>query len=164
VIGFGLLAVEIFILPGFGIAGIAGIGLLIIAFTFSMLGNEGFDFSGVSKDVILRSLAIVVISMFSAIIVSYFLAARLIKTNRFGRLVLKGTMNSSEGYVSSDSALSQLIGKKGVTLSFLRPSGKVSIDGSSYTANAENYFIESGKIIVVTRFDGINIWVAESDK
>ncbi|MBK8875733.1 MAG: hypothetical protein IPN13_18215 [Bacteroidetes bacterium] len=49
VIGLALLAVEIFVLPGFGIAGISGLILLVTAFTISMVGNDGFDFEMVDK-------------------------------------------------------------------------------------------------------------------
>lgn len=161
VAGFVLLAVEILILPGFGIAGIGGIVLLVTAFTFSMIGNDGLNFDGIPKEEIVRSLSIVVISMFSAIVASYFLGKKLITTNRFGKMVLQGGMQASAGYVSSDQTLAPLVGKSGVTQSFLRPSGKVLINGQSYSANAESGYIESGKEIVITRFDGIILWARE---
>ena len=163
VTGFVLLAVEILILPGFGVAGIAGIVALVTAFTFSLVGNDGLNFDMVSKQDIVESLARVMITMVVSIFVSYFLGKRLIKTSRFGKMVLQGTMNASEGYVSSDMTLSPLVGSRGVTQSTLRPSGKITINDQSYSANAETGYIETGKIIVVTRFDGLILWVKESE-
>jgi len=164
VIGFMLLAVEILILPGFGVAGISGIVLLVTAFTFSMIGNDGLNFDGIAKEEIVRSLAIVVISMFSSIVVSYFLGKRLLTTNRFGKMVLQGGMQASDGYVSSDVTLAPLVGSVAITQSFLRPSGKIRIDQQSYSANAESGFIESGKEVRVTRFDGLVLWVKEIEQ
>ncbi|MDQ3052090.1 MAG: nodulation protein NfeD [Bacteroidota bacterium] len=163
VAGFILLAVEILVLPGFGVAGISGIVLLVSAFTFSMIGNDGLNFDGIAKEEIVRSLAVVVISMFSSILLSYFLGKRLLTTSRFGRMVLQGGMQASEGYVSSDLTLAPLVGSAGFTQSFLRPSGKIIIGQQSYSANAESGFIEAGKKVVVTRFDGLVLWVKEED-
>lgn len=161
VVGFALLAVEILVLPGFGVAGIAGIVALVTAFTFSLIGNDGLNFDAVSSKDIVESLARVMITMVTSIIISYFLGKRLIKTNRFGKMVLQGTMNASEGYVSSDMSLSPLVGRNGITQSFLRPSGKIVIDDQSYSANAESGYIETNKNIEVTRFDGLILWVKE---
>jgi len=161
VVGFALLAVEIFVLPGFGVAGIAGITALVTAFTFSLIGNDGLNFDAVSRKDIVESLARVMITMVTSIIISYFLGKKLIKTSRFGKMVLQGTMNASEGYVSSDLSLSILVGRQGISQSFLRPSGKIVIDEQSYSANAETGYIETNKNIIVTRFDGLILWVKE---
>ncbi len=163
VAGFILLAVEILVLPGFGVAGVSGIVLLVSAFTFSMIGNDGLNFDGIAKEEIVRSLAVVVISMFSSIVLSYFLGKRLLTTSRFGKMVLQGGMQASEGYVSSDLSLAPLVGSNAITQSFLRPSGKISIGQQSYSANAESGFIEAGKNVVVTRFDGLVLWVKEAE-
>jgi membrane-bound serine protease (ClpP class) len=161
--GFILLALEILLIPGFGVAGIAGIIFLVTGFTFSLIGNDGFNFDGVSKEHMVQSFAIVMIAMVSSIVASFYLGRRLIKTNRFGKMVHQGTMNASEGYVSSDLSQLPLVGALGNTISFLRPSGKVIINGQSYSANAETGYIESGRKIVVTRFDGMNLWVKETE-
>lgn len=48
IIGILLLAVEIFIIPGFGVAGISGIILIIGGLVMGLLNNDHFDFEGVS--------------------------------------------------------------------------------------------------------------------
>ena len=45
VIGVGLILVELLILPGFGIAGISGLVLMLFALVFSLVGNVGFVIS-----------------------------------------------------------------------------------------------------------------------
>jgi membrane-bound serine protease (ClpP class) len=160
--GFVLLAVEIFVLPGFGIAGISGIVLLIVAFTFSMVGNDGFDFSGVPADSLLNSLGVVMISVTGGIVLSFFTGNRLLHSRRFERMVNTGTMTASSGYTSSDAEMGSMIGQYGVALTVLRPMGKVSIGGVSYPASSESGFTNQGTKIVVTRIDGNTMWVKET--
>jgi membrane-bound serine protease (ClpP class) len=161
VLGFLLILVEIFVLPGFGIAGITGVLLLITGFTFSMLGNDGLDFTFVPPRDIAESLAMVLSSAFLSVFAAYFIGKKLLKTHRFGRLVLQQELSSKEGYVSSAPGLSDLTGSEGVTVSELRPSGKVRIGSKTYSASADRGFIERGREIVVIRFDGITLWVKE---
>lgn len=161
VIGFLLLAVEILVLPGFGVAGITGIVLLVSAFTFSMIDNDGLNFDLVPPGDLMRAFSVVVVSFTLSLILSVIIGRRILKTNRFGKLVLQDTMS---GYVSTDTSQNDLVGKEGITQSFLRPSGKVMIAGQSYPANAESGFLESGKKVMVTRFDGMNLWVAEKEE
>lgn len=163
VIGLALLAVEIFVLPGFGIAGISGLILLVTAFTISMVGNDGFDFEMVDNNDLLRSLAIVLLATLGGVLVAVFSAGSIVNSRRFAKMVHSGEMKASEGFVSTDNTQTTLVGKTGITTSFLRPSGKVTIDGKAYSANAESGFIETGKEIVVSRFDGLNIWVRETE-
>jgi membrane-bound serine protease (ClpP class) len=163
IIGLALLAVEIFVLPGFGIAGISGLILLVTAFTISMVGNDGFDFEMVDKNDLLRSLAIVLLATLGGVLAAVFSAGSIVNSRRFAKMVHSGEMKASEGFVSTDNTQTTLVGKTGITISFLRPSGKVTIDGKAYSANAESGFIETGKEIVVSRFDGLNIWVRETE-
>jgi len=163
VAGFILLAVEVLVLPGFGVAGIAGITLLVMSFAFSMIGNDGFNFDLVPAGEVTQAFSIVVIAMLASIVVFFAGGRSILKTKRFSRMVLRDSMSAEEGYVSSDMSQPALVGLTGVTQSFLRPSGKVMINGTSYSANAEIGYIDSGKQVEVTRFDGINIWVIEKD-
>jgi membrane-bound serine protease (ClpP class) len=164
VAGFILLAVELLVLPGFGVAGIAGIIMLISAFTFSLVGNDGFNFEMVPAGDLTRALTTVVLSFAGAVVFSVILGKRILKTNRFGKMVLQGNMNAEDGYVSSDPSLLALVGSKGLAQTVLRPSGKVTIDGQTYPANAESGFVEAGKKITVTRFDGISLWVSDHEE
>jgi membrane-bound serine protease (ClpP class) len=161
VVGFILILVEIFVLPGFGIAGAAGLLFLIFGFTFSMIGNDGFDFTFVPRADIVQALILVLASIFLGIFVSFFLAKLMLKTTRFGRLILTEELSSKDGFVSADTSLHLLVGKSGMTSSDLRPSGKVIIENRSYNASADRGFIERNTEVEVLRFDGITVWVKE---
>ncbi len=157
--GFILIAIEVFAIPGFGIAGVSGIILMVTGFTFSLIGNDGFDFSPVPDRELIWSLAVVVASMFGGLFVSYFVAKRILKTTRFNKLVLTNEMSAKQGYVSSDPGLSLLIGQTGTTGSYLRPSGKVIIDDTVYNASADRGFIPKGETVEVVKYDGLTLWV-----
>ena len=73
-------------------------------------------------------------------------------------------MDSKEGYVSADVNLNDLVGKDAITLSFLRPSGKVRIGDHSYTAISDIGFIEKGSRVKVIGSDGISLRVRKIEK
>ena len=162
-IGLVLLALEIFVIPGFGIAGISGLVLLIAAFTLSMVDNRGFDFQGVAPEAILRSLSIVVIAVVTGTILVFISAGRIMHSKRFAAMVLKDEMKATDGFVSTGTDFRDLLNREGVTTSYLRPSGKIEINGISYSAQAETGLIESGRKIVVVRVEGSVIWVRETE-
>lgn len=161
IIGFVLLAIEILFIPGFGIPGIAGIVCIVLGFTFSLIGNRGFDFSLTTSDDVISSLSIVMVSLIGSLILFFTLGRQLMKTTRFNKLVLQDTMHASSGYVSTNTMTVVAIGERGMAATSLRPSGKIEINGNFYSANAESGFIESGKPVVVTDVDGIKITVRE---
>ncbi|MFN5224011.1 MAG: NfeD family protein [Bacteroidota bacterium] len=161
IIGFALLAVEFFVIPGFGVAGISGILLIVVAFAFSMVGNQGFDFSPVSSRELTVAFATVVVSMFAAVVLAFVTGRSLMRSSRFGKMVLQNTMESEAGYVSADAVLDTLIGAHGVTDTLLRPSGKVLIGARVYDAVADNSFIEKGVSITVKSLSGQSLVVTK---
>ncbi|MFM7177523.1 MAG: NfeD family protein [Bacteroidota bacterium] len=161
IIGFALLVVEFFVIPGFGIAGISGIVLIVLAFAFSMVGNQGFDFSPVSSRELTVAFATVVVSMFAAVILAFVTGRSLMRSSRFGKMVLQTTMESGSGFVSADASIHALIGSDGITETLLRPSGKVLIGGRVYDAVADISFIEKGIGITVKSVNGQSLVVSK---
>lgn len=152
ILGLALLAVELFLLPGFGVAGIAGITLLVFGLFTSMLRNDGLDFSGVSGIAIASSLAIVMTGMAGALLL-FLLASRILSDSPlFKKLVLQTEMQSTDGY-RSVSALPD-VGSRGITATLLRPSGKVRIGDELYSASSESGFLDSGTAIEVVSIMG----------
>jgi membrane-bound serine protease (ClpP class) len=159
IIGFALLFVELFVLPGFGIAGISGLVLVILAFSFSMVGNDGFDFSPVSGRQLTVAFATVVIAMFASVIIAFLTGRSIMRTGRFGKMVLQNTMDSNVGFVSSDPHLSSLVGSTAVADSLLRPSGKICLNDRVYDAISDVGFIEPGAMVVVKSVNGSTLVV-----
>lgn len=154
VVGLILIAVEIFAIPGFGVAGIAGITLMVTGLTLSMVEHMGpgaFDYD-LSK--LVRAFFIVVISFCLAIIGSIVLTKQLFNTNNWfgGKLALVKTQQTDEGYTSADSGYQSMLHKSGVAQTILRPSGKVDIDGDMYDATAITGYIEQDEEIIVVGY------------
>lgn len=158
--GVGLIAVEIFALPGFGVAGISGIVLVIAGLTLSLIGNIGFDFSPVNMSAFLKALFIVIISIFLSILISFFVTRSLFTKNRlFGSLALDTTQQASDGYSVSDIEYQEQLGKQGEAFSLLRPAGKVIIEGQVFDATALSGFINKGDKIEVVKYETGQLFV-----
>ncbi len=159
VIGLLLILAEIFVIPGFGFTGISGIILLVTGLTMSMLNNDGLNFYGISSQRIFASLAIVMSAMVGALVLFILTGKSLAKTPAFKKMVLHTTMDSRAGYVSMENNQSSLVGMKGKTLTVLRPSGKITIEGKVYFASAESGFINIDEEVMVMSQQMSNLMV-----
>lgn len=158
VVGVILLLLEIFVIPGFGIAGISGIAFIVCSFAFSMVSNEGFDFSLTAPNYLFRSFMLVILSIVGAIIIAVIFGKSILKTGAFKKLVLSDEQKAGSGYVSSVVDLN-LIDKEGRAKTDLRPSGKVEIDGVWYDAVALDGYIEKGSTVYVVKHENYNLFV-----
>jgi membrane-bound serine protease (ClpP class) len=158
-VGLILLALEVFVIPGFGVAGISGIFLIIIGLTLSLIGNVGFDFTGVPMNGIIKSLITVIISIFLGLIGSFYFGRKVLTSNIFGHLALETVQNSNEGFTASYEDVKQMIGKKGIAYTILRPAGKIMIDNDLYDATALNGFIDKGELIEVVKYETSSLFV-----
>ncbi|MCU0370704.1 MAG: nodulation protein NfeD [Bacteroidales bacterium] len=160
VTGVILIVVEIFAIPGFGVTGITGIVLVVIGLTLSLVDNVGFDFTHVNLNKIISSFFLVIISIFLAIVASYFLTRSLFSRNRlFGSLALETVESADEGYTASDEFYRQMVGRTGVAHTILRPAGKVMIDNDIYDATALTGYIDKGEAIEVVRYETTQLFV-----
>ena len=158
-IGLVLLALELFVIPGFGVAGISGILLIITGLTLSMIDNSGFDFTGVPMKGIVKSLLTVIISIFVGIILSFYFGKKVLTSNVFGKLALDTVQNADEGYTAAFDDTKQMVGKKGFAYSILRPAGKVMIDNELFDATALSGYIEKGENIEVVKYETSSLFV-----
>jgi len=164
IVGVVLIAVEIFAIPGFGVAGISGIVLVVAGLTLSLIGNIGFDFRPVDGNKIVTAFFIVIISIFISIILSFYITKSLFSRNRlFGSLALETVESAADGYTTSDSRYREMVGKTGVAHSILRPAGKVMIDGELFDATALTGYIEKGDKIEVARYETTQLFVRKPD-
>ena len=152
-IGIVLILLEVFVIPGFGVAGISGIICTVLGLAFSLVGNVGFDFSFVPNDALVKSVALVLFAFFLSLSSSIFVGYKFLNSTLFSHLILSKTQNKAEGYISPNSKEHEVIGKTGITTTVLRPSGKIEIEDNTYDATAETGFIEKGTEVVVTKFE-----------
>ncbi len=157
--GLGLLAVEIFVIPGFGVAGISGIVLIIGGLFLALLQNNVFDFSAVPAGDVAVRLSTVVISLTIGIGLSIYLSQKIITGTTFGHIALNTEQKASEGYTIATQEEQSMIGKRGKTLTVLRPSGKIEIDGNMYDGLSFSSFIEKDTEIEVIDYQNASLIV-----
>jgi membrane-bound serine protease (ClpP class) len=151
ILGVGLLLLEIFVFPGFGVAGVGGVILIFGSLFSALVGNVGLDFpSGEAMTSAITTLAVTSV-LFVALLFS--LGRYLPKSERFGQLVLAPELLSSAGYTSSESQV-ELVGREGVAITPLRPSGAAEFDGERVDVTSVSDFIPAGSIVIVKRVSG----------
>lgn len=161
IIGVVLIAIEIFVAPGFGVPGILGISFILAGLTLSMTGNMGLDFTGIAMTGIIKSFFIVVIAMFTSLILSFYLSKKLFTSTTFGHLALDTVQQREDGYASSDNRYKNMVGQNGIAYTVLRPSGKVRIGNDIFDATAEAGYIDKGDPIRVTGYQTSQLFVVE---
>jgi membrane-bound serine protease (ClpP class) len=161
--GVVLIALEIFVIPGFGIAGISGMILLFGGLILSMVNNIGFDFEPIDGEALGTSILVVLVSAIMGLTGSILLAMRLLKTNMFARIAVQAVQSKEEGYIGTSQKEVELVGRTGESLTVLRPSGKVVIDGEVYDATARVGFIDKGVPIVVEKYETAQLFVLPSE-
>ncbi len=148
VVGLILIALEIFVIPGFGVAGVAGIGLTILSLVLIMINNDAFDFEFVPARTLVMSLAATIGGLLGGAILLFIFGGKLLDSKYFNRMALTNTQDKAQGY-TANFIRESMRGKTGVAHTVLRPSGKVSIDGKIYDAFSRGEYIEKGEAIEV---------------
>ena len=164
-IGLVCIALEIFVIPGFGVAGISGIFLVCAGLTLALIDNWGLNFSLVNPLKLLEAAAVVVVSTVITLIIGYKLSLRLFGRRVRGRaLALDSEQKKEEGFVSVAglAEYQALAGREAIAESVLRPAGKISIDGKLYDAMSESGFIEKGGKVKIHRFENAQFFVRKA--
>ncbi len=145
--GIVLVAIEMFS-PGIGAPGIMGVIALITA-------------------IILRAdtLTNALITLIIVLAILGVMAVVILRSLKKGRLqksvfVLKDSINVGSTELS-DADMQALVGKTGVCLNTLRPSGNAEIDGRKLDVVSSGEFIQKGAAVEVEKVEGLRILVKE---
>ena len=158
--GIILIGVEMLAIPGFGVAGISGILLVITGLTLAMVDNLVFELEwDIAFTEVVKKFFIVITSMFLSFILSLYLGKKLFTARSFAGLALESRLDTEDGFLGVESKPRELVGKSGVANSVLRPSGKVAIDDEIYDAVSEYGFIEKGEKVKVIKYESGQIHV-----
>ena len=164
IVGIILIMVEIFAIPGFGVAGVAGIIAVITGLTLSLVDNVVFEdpqFTGEGLGILMKSLSLVLVAVLLGIILSLWATRKLLTTSAFGNLSLRSEQLTKDGFIGVETEQQSLIGESGVAHTVLRPSGKVMIHDKLYDAKAEYGLIEKGESIKVIRYETGQVYVVK---
>ncbi len=158
-VGIILILVEVFVIPGFGVAGIAGIAITVGSMVLIMINNDFFNFEMVPmNDIIIASLAIFG-GLTGGVVLLFVGGVRLSHSSFFKRISLTDTQAQSEGYTSNFNTGVDLVGKTGTAYTVLRPSGKIMIEGQIYDAFSRGDYIEKGDTVKVLEIEGSTLRV-----
>lgn len=160
-VGILLIALEVFVIPGFGIAGISGIVLIFGSLILMMLDNDYFNFDLVDPFALTRSLTVGVSSFIGTIALIVLGLSNLTRTRFYERVALKGTLRTDEGYTSTFNT-KDMVGATGTAHTVLRPSGKIIIEDELYDATTRGSFIEKGESIIVISQEGTSLKVKKA--
>ena len=155
ILGVVLLLIELFVIPGFGIAGIGGIVL--------MFGSVFFVFRNAYKlETALFTLSLSIILAFALAIALYNI---LPKTRTWNHLVLDAAMDAGSGFHSAPREdFRAYIGKTGVALTPLRPAGTVRIDDKRLDVVTAGDFIVRETPVKIISVEGSKIFVEAIDE
>ena len=154
-IGLVLVAIELFVIPGFGIAGISGTLFIITGLTLALLNNINFDFEFVEGGEIGRAIIVVLIGITVGFGGMLWLSSRIGTKGMLQKVALEADLENA----TSSPILSELVGKEGIAATVLRPSGKVNIDDVYYDGVSLSGFIEKGSKVTVVRFENAQVYV-----
>lgn len=159
VAGVILLLVEIFIIPGFGAAGIIGM-LLVFGSLFLALINLDFyfDTNMIMGAVIQLGLAVALSIAIMAVLIKF-----LPRSSMFNKMILSDETSKKEGF-NSNPDYSGLVGKEGITITPLRPAGIAKIDNNRMDVVTEGEYIEKDVKIFVFKTEGARIIVKQKEE
>lgn len=158
-LGLICIALEVFVIPGFGIAGLLGILFVITSLTLSLIHNNFFDLSPTGWDLASTALVRVLLSVLGSIVIGGLLGMRLVNSPAFQRLVLQGTQPSDEGYTVKDNTYEALIGQEGITITDLKISGRIEVNEEYYEAISTGGFVDAGTVVKVKDYRGTTLVV-----
>ena len=143
ILGFILILLEIFVIPGFNIFGI--LGFLTVCSGVYVAYREGPEYAVVVGAIgVVGTLALV----------------RLLVRNRvWNRLVLESATTRAAGYDVSKSGLEGMLGERGVAVTALRPAGRMEFGEKLVDVVTEGEFVEKGVLVEVVVVDGNRVVV-----
>ena len=167
-LGVLLIMLEIFVIPGFGVAGISGILLCVVGLLAMVVPNapgklpipsNPLDWELFSSGLLSLSLGFIA-SLIAAAILSRYLPKIPLFTK--SKLILAPVAASDDAPRSEDSPMLKIqVGQTGQTESMLRPVGRVRFGDDLLNAVSEGGVIESGRTVRVLHRDGNRIVVEE---
>jgi len=144
IIGFLLILMEIFIIPGINIFGVIGFVLIAVGIIFAYQDLPVLYAHGI---------------LIGSIVFSVLFVRILAKSGAWKRLVLETEQKREQGFESQDASERELLSKEGVALSILRPAGVALVEGKKYDVVSEGGFIDKNTRIKIVQVEGNRIVV-----
>src|SRR6185503_14303119 len=134
-------------IPGFGIAGIVGILAVTASVLLALVGTHP------TAGDVAQALAVLGASLFITLAVVYAWLRHLPNSGRFSGLLLRGAVHKSQGFVSAPNR-GDLVGRDGVAVTDLRPSGTARVGEERIDVVTEGEYVAQGSRVQVVQSDG----------
>ncbi len=151
ILGLLALILEVFILPGFGVSGV--IGIILIGWGIVMLS---VDFAQTTM-----SLTIAIISTILLFVIGLKISG---KYGFWQKIILGTKQMNNMGYSASATELINYLGRKGIAITPLRPSGIADISGNRLDVITSGEYISAGTSITVIRVEGVRVIVKAGEE
>lgn len=153
-IGIILLGVEVFVLPGFGVAGVLGLLLTVFSLGAALIGNVGFSFPDDGS--LTQAILTMAVTLVLLVLLLFSVGRYAPRSKRMNSLVLQPSLP-----LGADLPLGPVaeVGQLGVSLSPLRPAGTVDLGGRRLDARSTGDFIAPGTPVEVVRVYGAYVEV-----
>ena len=135
IVGIGLVVAEVYLIPGFNVIGIIGLGMLVLAvvLSFTELGLIGG-----------------IIALFSSLGLLGFVFTILWRSGAWDRFILRTNLEKDENLIAREGEdRAKYLGNKGIAVTPLRPTGIAEISGERIEVITEGEFIAAGSDIEV---------------
>lgn len=162
--GILLLLAELFIIPGFGITGIAGIICLLLgtylAFVDFTIPEYSWDYERLGE--VGYSLTLAIVLFIVLVSITWRLLPR---TPLYKTLVLGTTQEVAAGYSSPvQDAIEPQPGMRGVTVSMLRPVGRARFDDKTIQVVTRGAYMPKGTEVEIIQVDGVRVVVEQVEE
>lgn len=163
VAGIILLLLELFVIPGFGIAGISGIVCIIVGLIAALLGNNDLNFEMITSDNIMDAILIVLSGVLLGVVVVLYISHKIGSKGIMRKSALIKEQRLDEGYIGVPAELGKYVGKTGVACTVLRPGGKIKVGNDTLDAVSMSGFIEQGTAVKVMKYENAQLYVEPAD-
>ncbi len=142
ILGVLLLAAELFVIPGFGVAGFLGLACILVSIGMAAVPDAHIpDGTGLGHWLIPVARDFLIYSAIGIVLVLY-LARNLPSVPFFGRLALAAP--TAGATMRQEEQAPELVGTTGVAETALRPAGRALLAGKKHDVVAETGYIDKG--------------------
>ena len=153
--GIALLILEVFVIPGFGIVGLAGFFLIVYSLYLLLIPDIP-----VGGEILDQAMDGFTIGIIGALIGLYFFGKLMLKTKFWQNLTSPNSQKKEDGYTNS-FGWESLVGETGVADTDLHPSGWIKTSKERLFVLSEGKFIEKGSNVEILSVNGNRILVRE---
>jgi membrane-bound serine protease (ClpP class) len=159
--GITLIIFEVFVIPGFGLAGVAGFACLTaglyLTLTNVTIPQYSWDYDRLAEVAWTFIMGLVAFTVF------VFVTLRVFPQTPFYRMVVLGTTQDTDlGFTAQTAEMAlAAVGLEGVTSSMLRPAGKGRFNGKLFDIVSRGDFLDKGVPVRIVRAEG-NRYVVEA--